>query len=301
MKSFPHPAVRELAARFLAGFDAASDEEARTAPGTGVLSIFDPSGRARVPAGRRVIVSCETVEQVRAAPAHADIAVRVSASITGRDPAIGAILDGSGYRRSRFGISDTDDLRAMFAAANGRRTGVHVHHGSVTAANAERFVATARQALALADGAAQFINLGGAWHGIDDPTAALAEIRAALPDIEIFIEPGRALTRDAGFATGRVLVRREVAERLVRVVELSRVCHLRWSQPELVAPPPRADVRRKVVVVGPTCYEEDVIGEWIVDAHDVDERVVLRNVSGYAIAWNVGFAGVPPADVVVVA
>ena len=39
--------------------------------------------------------------------------LRVSASITGTDPAIGAVLDGSGRRRSRFGLDD----RAAIAAA----------------------------------------------------------------------------------------------------------------------------------------------------------------------------------------
>jgi hypothetical protein len=29
-------------------------------------------------------------------------------------------------------------------------------------------------------------------------------------------------------------------------------------------------------------------------------RIVLRNVSGYAVGWNTGFGGVPPADVVLV-
>jgi len=300
MKSFPHPAVRELAGDYLGGFDAASQDEVDGAPGSGVLSIFDPGGRARPPGDRRTIVACETVEQVRAAPPDVDIAVRVSASITARDPAVGAILDGTGHRQSRFGVDDAASVRAMVDAAGARRVGVHVHHGPVTATSGARFLETAQAVLALAGGAARFINLGGAWLGVDDIAIALRDVRAALGELEIFVEPGRALARDAGFATGRVLVRREVAERLVRVVELSRVCHLRWSQPELVVPPPRAEARRKVVVLGPTCYEEDVIGEWIVDERDVEERVVLRNVTGYALAWNTGFAGVPAALVLTV-
>ena len=93
---------------------------------------------------------------------------------------------------------------------------------------------------------------------------------------------------------------REVGSNLVSVVELSRVCHLRWSQPELVVPPPRAEARRKLVVVGPTCYEEDVIGEWIVDPAHVSDRIILRNITGYACAWNTGFAGIAPATVIAI-
>ncbi len=307
LKSFPLDSVRALAATELAGFDAASSDEVRAAASArsdGVLSVFDPGAQAiaHVPRdARRVIVSCETVEQVRAAPAHADLALRISASVTGRDPAIGAILDGTGHRRSRFGVSTREEIAALTSAAGSRRYGLHVHHGPVTATNADRFVATARAALALLDREPAFINLGGAWHGIEDIGGAFAAIRAALGPIEIFVEPGRALAANAGFACGRVLSTRETHERILSVTELSRVCHLRWSQPELVVPAPRADARRKIVLVGPTCYEEDVIGEWIADPRDVTERVVLRGISGYALAWNTSFAGVPAARVIAIA
>lgn len=305
LKSFPHDVVRALAASELGGFDAASVDEVRAATSArndGVLSIFDPGARAieHAPTDRRVIIGCETLEQVRAAPLHADVAIRVSASITGRDPAVGAILDGTGHRRSRFGVSAREEVAALRTAAGTRRVGVHVHHGPVTATNAERFIATARAALELFDAEPAFLNLGGAWHGIVDIAGAFAEIRAALGDIEILVEPGRALAANAGFATGGVLSTREAHDRIVSVTELSRVCHLRWSQPELVVAAPRAEARRKLVLLGPTCYEEDVIGEWIVDPADVTERVVLRNVTGYALAWNTSFAGVPAARVVTV-
>jgi diaminopimelate decarboxylase len=95
-----------------------------------------------------------------------------------------------------------------------------------------------------------------------------------------------------------VLASRDLGDRVLRIVELSRACHLRWSQPELVVPPPRAGERRKIVVLGPTCYEEDAIGEWIAEPSHVAQRVVLRNVTGYAAAWNTGFGGIAPADVV---
>jgi hypothetical protein len=29
-----------------------------------------------------------------------------------------------------------------------------------------------------------------------------------------------------------------------------------------------------------------------------EQRVVLRDITGYAVSWNTGFGGVPPADVV---
>ncbi|HSD90550.1 MAG TPA: hypothetical protein VLB44_23655, partial [Kofleriaceae bacterium] len=302
LKSFPHPQIVALAAELLDGFDAASIGEVATIPDGALVSIVDPSGAAiaYAPATGRVIVGCETIEHVNAAPAQADIAIRVSASITGRDPGVGAILDGTGHRRSRFGLETREAIEALVRAASGRRVGLHVHHGPVTATNAARFVETARAAIGLAGFEPAFIDLGGAWHGIADVSAAFADIRAALSIPEILVEPGRLYADGAGFAVGRTRVIRDLGDRSLVVGDLSRICHLRWSQVELVARAPHPGEGRKHVLVGPTCYEEDVIGEWIVEPREVAERALLRNVSGYALAWNTSFGGVPPADVVMV-
>jgi diaminopimelate decarboxylase len=289
-KSFPHAAVRDVCARWFDGFDVASTGELAQVRGR-VLSVFDPTGAAlREARAERVIASCETVEQVEAAPASAEIAIRVSLSVAGRDPAIGAIHDGE-RRRSRFGVETAAEVAALHRAAAGRPVGLHVHHGPVAATSSERFLASARAALALADFEPAFVSLGGAWHAVADLPRALRELRAALAG-ELVIEPGRALANGAGFACGTVVVARD----RLRVTDLSRVCHLRWSQVELVAEHPGRG--EPLVFVGPTCFEEDVLGEWVADP--AERRLVLRNVSGYAVAWNTGFAGVPPAEVVVV-
>lgn len=300
-KSFPHPAVLALAARHLDGFDVASPGELAQVARASMVSIFDPTGRAiaAAPAGR-TIASLETAAQLATAPAHAEIAIRISASITGRDPAVGAVLDGSGHRRSRFGLDDRAQIGELVALAAGRRWGLHVHHGPITATSAERFVATAQAALALVDREPAFLNLGGAWHGIADLPAAFAKLRAAIPrSIELVVEPGRMFAAGAGFACGLVTAARSLGDRELRVIDLSRACHLRWSPVELVAPAPHPGRGRGVLIVGPTCYEEDTLGEWTIDPAHVAERVIVREVPGYALAWNTGFAGLPPADVLV--
>ena len=290
-----------LAAELLDGFDVASIGELDSIPQGAIVSIADPTGAAIVAArGGRVIVSCETVAQVKAAPARAEIAIRISASITGRDPAIGAVLDGSGHRRSRFGLDDRAQIAELVAAAAGRPIGLHVHHGPVVATSAARFLATAHAAIELAQIDPAFVDLGGAWHGVPDLGGALVEIRAGVPrSIELLIEPGRLYAAGAGFACGIVQARRSLGDRELRVVDLSRTCHLRWSPIELVAPAPRPGEGRRVLIAGPTCFEEDVIGEWTTDPAYVDRRVIVRDVPGYALAWNTGFGGVPPADVIV--
>lgn len=323
-KSFPHPAVRALAARHLAGFDAASPAEvaevaevaqAGAAAGQAtVLSVADPTGRAIAAAAGwrgRLIVGCETVDQVQAAPPGAEIAIRISVSLTGRDPAIGAVADGTGHRRSRFGLDvEPVRLRAAIAelarAAGPRAVGLHVHHGSIAATADERFVATARAAVAAAHDAGvspRFVNLGGGWHAVADLAGTLGQIRAALPPpIEVLLEPGRRIAEGAGFAASRITAARELDDRALRVLDLSRSCHLRWSQPELVAPPPRTGEGRRMLLAGPTCYEDDVLGEWTAEPAQFPAGglALFRNVTGYAVAWNTGFGGVAPAAVVMV-
>lgn len=312
-KSFPRPEVRAIAARWLDGFDVASPAELAEVAALGpvaLISIADPTGLAgaeAAAAARRAIVSCETAAQVRAAPARAEIAIRLSASLAGRDPAVGAVQDGSGHRRSRFGLDVGEGRRRalaeLAAAAAGRPVGLHVHHGAIAATSAERFIATARGALdaaAEAGLAPSFLDLGGAWHAVADLPRALRELRAAVPPaLELIIEPGRALAAEAGFACGRVAAARELDDRPLRVATLSRLCHLRWSHVELIGRSPQ-HAARPTLFVGPTCFEDDTLGEWTVEPPPVGAQLAIRNVSGYAVAWNTGFGGVPPADVVLV-
>lgn len=308
VKACPHADVLDVMARHFEGFDVASPEELQLVglrARDRIVSVADPTVRTSIPqpfAGRRAIVDVDQPGQVAQLGEQVGVAVRISASVTGRDPAIGAVLDGSGHRRSRFGVSSVEELRAIAQESAGRRLGLHVHHGPVTATNAERFIATAKAALAMAAEAAlqpAFINLGGAWHGITDVAPVFGAIRAALGEIEILVEPGRALTTGAGFATGRIVSGRHVGDRELRVSDLSRICHLRWSPIELVARAPHPGTGVKTLVAGPTCFEEDVLGEWTVepDALSVGERIILREVSGYALGWNTSFGGVPLARV----
>jgi diaminopimelate decarboxylase len=138
---------------------------------------------------------------------------------------------------------------------------------------------------------------------VADLAGTLGQIRAALPPpIEILLEPGRRIAEGAGFAAGRITAARELDDRALRVLDLSRSCHLRWSQPELVAPPPRTGEGRRMLVAGPTCYEDDVLGEWTAEParFPAGGLALFRNVTGYAVAWNTGFGGVAPAAVVMV-
>lgn len=315
------PALVELARAHLDGLDLAGpDEDAAAAglPAHATVSVTYPGGatvdrlRALRAGGARVLASCETAAQVAAAAAAGvEIALRVSASELGED-APGGIRDRAGGHASRFGVAPAA-LAALAAAAPGRVRALHVHGGPL-AVTPVRLADRARAALAAADAAGLALarlDLGGSLHGfsLDQPTAgrsrladALAAARAAVPAaIELCVEPGRLFTEGAGYGAGRVLAVRTAAGHDARVLALSRLCHLRWSTPVLCAPPPGAGDRRALVLLGATCCEDDVIGDAVVPgAHALPEGAlaIVAGVSGYAAAWNRGFAGVPAARIV---
>lgn len=322
-KSFPHDEVLAMAARHLDGFDIASGAELVRAGGSlgphQLLSITDPTMQATLLAEGVVaatcMISCEDVAQLERALAsapRAHLAIRLSTSWFGRDAEIGAVQSGNGHHRSRFGVdvaparcvATIRDMVAV-AAAHRRELGIHLHHSSLVATSAARVIAGAQHALNLAhDGGLrpQFLNLGGGWHGVADDLPQLwTAVRTALPtDLPLMVEPGRLFASRSGFAIGWVQVARTLDDRELRVLDLSRACHLRWSQPALVDGAPRPGHGRKILFAGPTCYEDDVLGEWIVDDrrdYRPGEAAVLRNITGYALAWNTGFAGTLPATV----
>jgi len=85
-------------------------------------------------------------------------------------------------------------------------------------------------------------------------------VRAAVPSaIELLVEPGRLFVDGAGFACGRVVAVRSAGDRDLAVLELSRICHLRWSSIDLISRAPHPGRGRKTLVVGPTCFEEDAL------------------------------------------
>lgn len=334
VKSFPVPQVLALAAEHLHGFDIASPGEltavAELLAPRHVVSAADPTGHtiaalaARWPAGPGGagaggwLVSCEDRTALTRALAlpGAELSVRLSASLGGADPAVGSVQSGQGHHRSRFGVDagapldddplvwPTRELAALASAAGERGLGLHVHQSEVAGTSSARWLERAQRALALADAAGvapRFLDLGGGWHAAADLATTWRELRAALPSgLPLVVEPGRWFAQHAGFAVGWVRAGRQLADRELRVVDLSRVCHLRWSQLELVGAAPRPGHARKVLLAGPTCYEDDVLGEWMIDdarALDIGDLVVLRGVTGYAAAWNTGFGGLAPAAV----
>ncbi|RLB47283.1 MAG: hypothetical protein DRI90_26500, partial [Deltaproteobacteria bacterium] len=87
---------------------------------------------------------------------------------------------------------------------------------------------------------------------------------------------------------------------------LSGACHLRWSYPfpiDSSGRPARGSGEVEAVLVGPTCCENDVIGRFAVHHPErkgplrVGDTLLFGGISGYSLAWNIAFNGIPPARV----
>jgi diaminopimelate decarboxylase len=334
VKSFPQPEAIELAAKHLDGLDVAGPEEQAAALELAPtnLSVTWP-GDLYLPtltalaSRHRVTAVCESLAQLQGA-----------ASI----PGVTLALRLSSDDESRFGIAPNalaDMLRGLEAPVRERIRALHMHGGplATSPATVGGRARRACDAAAAAGIALEQLDLGGSLHGFAIAHAtsgqslladALAAARAAVPrSVRLLFEPGRLWTEGAGFAVGHVLAGRDPMahvgttaddvshvgrandsrSRTTRVLDLSRLCHLRWSTPRLVAPPPKPNEPRvAVTLLGATCCEDDVIGDALVPPEHlpslaIGSRVILAGVTGYAAGWNRAFAGVPAARVLTVA
>lgn len=309
VKAFPETVGVALAAEHLDGLDVAGPEEqaAALAMPTTTVSVtwpgdVDVGALGALAAKHRVTAVCETTAQVEAA-----------ASVAGVTLAVRLASDGE----SRFGVAPAV-LREVAAAGGDRVRALHVHGGPLAmspAIVAER-ARRACDAASAAGIALEQLDLGGSLHGFALAKAtsgqalladALAAARTVVPtNVRLVFEPGRLWTEGAGFACGRVLAARDDGTRAIRVLELSRLCHLRWSTPRLVAPPPKpGEPRVAVTLLGATCCEDDTIADALIPpehlpALDVGGRVIFAGINGYAAGWNRAFAGVPAARVLTV-
>jgi len=346
VKSFPSAEILVLAQAHLGGFDVSNATEVdlvRSATRGGgdakacAMSLFQPCSDAmalqpldawveeKARAGSPLIVSCESASQVASLQDCYGEHVRISVRIN--SPSLLASADrgdplSPGFLWSRFGAwGGVDELRDCVLAAGTSFEGFHLHHGFPRANGPGEYTAFARAAASLARDlgvSLPCVNFGGGLSRFsnDDLGALVGKLREGLPpETRIVFEPGRLLTRDAGFAVGHVRTARTVripttdgaVTRLVRVVSLSRSCHMKWSNPALLGAFARAQTVRSPVrleVVGPTCYEDDVLAS-VALATPVAENeflpagssIAFGGITGYSVAWNTSFNGIPSAMV----
>ena len=155
-----------------------------------------------------------------------------------------------------------------------------------------------------------FINLGGGWRKLtpEKTGALLTQPRKAFSSrCSIFMEPGHWYARDTGFAVCSVVKQVQSGDTINDTVNLSQHGHLRWTKMKLIIPiEPRPREAQRGQFFGASCFEGDLIGNFIVPFHSdfshqagltPGQQVVFSNVNCYSIAWNESFNGIAQANV----
>ena len=308
-KAFGHPQVWSFLAHHGVGLDLSNEGELAqlsenfagwnrclvsvTGPNPGLLS------RWMKKVDGTLIVNVDSSLQYRGIQSELGEHVKLGARI-----ALGCAARG---KATRFGIAPTDEALSELSA-DPRFCGLHCHignedNGSDTYLEIASSLLRVRERFGLR---VRYLNLGGGLHLLQDSgiPLLLERLRAFVPmEIELFFEPGSFWFGGAGYAMTEVLdVRRDPD---LVVLDISRECHLRWSTPRLLVPPANGASRRRILFVGPTCYEADVIGSFQVPeaANGTfpvrrGDRLIFSCVSSYSASWNTGFNGIAPAQVV---
>ena len=150
-------------------------------------------------------------------------------------------------------------------------------------------------------GGLKWINLGGGYLFDKDSTNhdAFYEAVASLQTkygLEVYIEPGSAFVRDAGFLVSKVLDLIESEDRSIAVLDTT-VNHLPESFEYEWRPDILMDVeggRYPYIIAGATCLAGDVFGEYaFANPLEIGSTVVMYGVGAYNLVKAHTFNGLP--------
>jgi diaminopimelate decarboxylase len=314
VKAFRHPLIYQITSEVLWGFDISNYNEYAGLPtplSNKLVSLTDPAFdgydlQLFLTKQNNFRIYIETLSQAKKLQSQqVDFGIRLNSSslLTTEN------CDRSSDSYSRFGISDLTELAKFALSAPDRFVGFHIHHG-LHENSLDTILTFARQAIAFAD---QFqlplpsIDLGGglAEIGFSQLEALLIELRRLVrsPTVLIF-EAGKLLFEDIGFAYGKVKSLQCDRRGWIMTLDLSKSCHLRWSQPQLIVPDSTSATQVPVSIYGATCNEGDRLGEFLVPFPNVKDSpyqegdiVVFKNINCYSVSWNTSFNGIKPAEI----
>lgn len=201
-----------------------------------------------------------------------------------------------GVEFSRFGISE-DDLRTLPSPDRNIIDSFHVHWGM---GKGERelfsYIRKLDEISSDFPSVKQF-NMGGGW--------SLESFSEELVKRPLTFENGRSVTGPFGYAFTRIENLRWSSGRLIIESPLSPLAHLRWPSSEISCSIiPLASDRQTTGVdslnlVGPTCFENDLLTLRLEKniRIGIGDLLVIHPVSGYSVALNHSFNGIPAAKV----
>ncbi|MDF1824292.1 MAG: carboxynorspermidine decarboxylase [Verrucomicrobiales bacterium] len=154
----------------------------------------------------------------------------------------------------------------------------------------------------------KWLNMGGGHlitsidYDVDHLIRVIKEIQIRYPHLQIYLEPGEAISTGTGVLVGHVidLVRNGMD---VAVLDVSATAHM----PDVLEMPYRADVENAGIpgekpftyrLGAPTCLSGDVIGDYSFDAPlQVGDQIVFHDMSHYTMVKNTTFNGVRLPDI----
>lgn len=208
---------------------------------------------------------------------------------------------------SRFGLTKDQVLGLKEQLQkNCNFSGFHFHHGSeknsiVTYQAAITAIKELTRDLSIKK--ELNINLGGGFASltITEIEVILNHARQELSEHKLYIEPGRYFTEGTGSCFSQVIDIQEDKDNLIVTLNVSRECHLKWSRIDKIQilKKDKSTYKKRskrITFYGNTCYENDIIGCSHFEEYSeigIGDTVVLSNISGYSLAWNTSFNGIP--------
>ncbi len=332
VKANSNLAVLDVLARLGSGFDIVSGgelERVRRAGGDPARVVFSGVGKrademaSALAAGIRCfnVESAAELERLNAvagqANAVAPVSLRVNPDVdAGTHPYIA-----TGLRENKFGV-EVDAAFALYRSAAAMPHvavhGIDCHIGSQLTALAP-FTDALRRVLALVDRLAEagialhHLDLGGGLgirYNEETPPAPADYARALRPlldgrDLELLIEPGRAIAGNAGVLLTRVEHLKSTTAHDFAIVDAAMNDLIRpalyqaWMRIEPVAPNPDATTRR-YDVVGPVCETGDFLGKGRELAIAEGDLLAVRGAGAYGFAMSSNYNTRPRAAEVMV-
>ena len=126
----------------------------------------------------------------------------------------------------------------------------------------------------------------------------IREIQERYPQLEIFLEPGEAISSEGGVLIGSVI---DIVENgmQIAVLDVSATTHM----PDVLEMPYRPEVEgagkagEKAYTYrfgGPTCLSGDIIGDYSFDAPlEIGDQLVFHDMAHYTMVKNTTFNGIP--------
>jgi carboxynorspermidine decarboxylase len=149
----------------------------------------------------------------------------------------------------------------------------------------------------------KWLNMGGGHlitspgYDVDRLIRVLREVQARYPQLQIYLEPGEAISTGTGVLVGRVIDLVENGMQIA-VLDVSATAHM----PDVLEMPYRPDVEgagepgekpHTYRLGAPTCLSGDVIGDYSFDEPlEIGQQIVFHDMSHYTMVKNTTFNGV---------